>query len=88
MTSSPSALSTGLALFGLQLVSRLLTFSLNQALVRLTTPQALGVATIQFEVLLNTALFLGREGFRGALVRTANRPGASTCMLRLSVADA
>lgn len=77
MADGASALSTGLALIGLQLLSRLLTFSLNQALVRLTTPEALGLATIQFEVLLNTILFLSREGIRGALVRRAAVSGAS-----------
>ena len=55
----------------LQLGSRLVTFSLNQALLSLTTPAAFGTATIQLEPLLNTLLFLSREGIRSALVRSA-----------------
>ncbi|KAI0301226.1 Rft-1-domain-containing protein [Multifurca ochricompacta] len=53
----------------LQLFSRLFTFVLNQALVRLATPQTFGTATVQFELLLSTTLFLSREGVRTALLR-------------------
>ncbi|PLW23776.1 hypothetical protein PCASD_08724 [Puccinia coronata f. sp. avenae] len=63
-------LTTGLSLIGLQLVSRLLTFLLNQTLVRFASPEALGTASIQFEVLINTVLFFSREGVRGGLSRT------------------
>jgi oligosaccharide translocation protein RFT1 len=57
------------SLIGLQLSSRAFTFILNQALVRLATPQTFGTATIQFELLLSTTLFLSREGVRIALLR-------------------
>ena len=53
----------------LQLFSRVFTFILNQALVRLATPQTFGTATVQFELLLSTTLFLSREGVRVALLR-------------------
>ncbi|KAH8984422.1 Rft-1-domain-containing protein [Lactarius akahatsu] len=51
------------------LFSRIFTFVLNQALVRLATPQTFGTATVQFELLLSTTLFLSREGVRTALLR-------------------
>lgn len=65
---APSVLSTTLSLVGLQVASRLFSFALNQALLRSTTPQAFGLATIQLDTLLNTVLFLLREGIRGAVV--------------------
>ncbi|KAJ8087062.1 Oligosaccharide translocation protein rft1 [Marasmius tenuissimus] len=64
-----STLSSLTSLVGLQLSSRLLTFVLNQALFRLASPKAYGVAAIQFELVLSTILFLSREGVRGALLR-------------------
>ena len=54
---------------GLQVFSRLISFALNQALVRLATPDVYGTVSIQLELLLNTILFLSREGFRNALLR-------------------
>ena len=54
---------------GLQLFSRLITFALNQALVRLASPDVYGTVSIQLELVLNTILFLSREGFRNALLR-------------------
>src|SRR6266851_8361792 len=72
-TPSPTLLAASLtsisSLIGLQLSSRAFTFILNQALVRLATPQTFGTATIQFELLLSTTLFLSREGVRIALLR-------------------
>lgn len=71
---APSLLSTTLAsgstLVLLQLFSRVITFVLNQALVRLVSPQVFGTTSIQFELLLSTILFLSREGIRNALLRT------------------
>ncbi|KAH8117736.1 Rft-1-domain-containing protein [Phellopilus nigrolimitatus] len=63
------ALRTASSLMGLQLFSRLVTFALNQALVRLASPAVYGTVSIQLELLLNTILFLSREGFRNALLR-------------------
>ncbi|KAI9598702.1 Rft protein-domain-containing protein [Syncephalis fuscata] len=54
----------------LQFFSRMVTFTLNQVLVRYTTPDVLGVASIQLELLIASVLFLSREGFRCALLRT------------------
>ena len=75
--SSP-LLKTTLSLVGLQLVSRLFSFALNQLLLRSTSPQALGVATMGLEVVRDTGLFLVREGVRGAVVvRACNQTCAS-----------
>lgn len=72
-TPSPNLLAASLtsisSLVFLQLSSRVFTFVLNQALVRLATPQTFGTATVQFELLLSTTLFLSREGVRTALLR-------------------
>lgn len=57
-------------LVGLQLFSRAFTFALNQALVRVASPEVFGTATVQFELLLSTILFLSREGVRNALLRS------------------
>jgi len=54
---------------GLQLLSRLFTFALNQALFRMVSPEAFGTAAIQFELLLGTILFMSRQGVRNALLR-------------------
>jgi len=72
LTASLSSISS---LVFLQLSSRAFTFILNQALVRLATPQTFGTATVQFELLLSTTLFLSREGVRTALLR--QRKGVS-----------
>lgn len=65
-----ASLSGASYLIVLQLFSRLLTFALNQVLLRFTSPEVLGTANVQLELLLNTILFLSREGFRSALLRT------------------
>ncbi|KAL5503877.1 RFT1 [Sanghuangporus vaninii] len=64
-----AALKSASSLMGLQLLSRLVTFALNQALVRLASPDVYGTVSIQLELLLNTILFLSREGFRNTLLR-------------------
>lgn len=64
-----SAVGAASSLILLQLLSRLVTFGLNQALVRLASPEVFGTASIQFELLLSTILFLSREGFRNTLLR-------------------
>jgi oligosaccharide translocation protein RFT1 len=63
------SLGSARSLIGLQLVSRLVTFVLNQGLVRLASPQVYGTATIQFELIMSTILFLSREGVRNSLLR-------------------
>ncbi|SJL06494.1 uncharacterized protein ARMOST_09833 [Armillaria ostoyae] len=64
-----ASFGSALPLIWLQLGSRLFSFLLNQALLRMATPSAFGTAAIQFELLLNTILFLSREGVRIALLR-------------------
>ncbi|KAG6878046.1 hypothetical protein C0993_000369 [Termitomyces sp. T159_Od127] len=64
-----SSFRSASSLMGLQLFSRLFTFVLNQAMVRIAPPQAYGIAAIQFELLLSTILFLSREGVRNTLLR-------------------
>jgi oligosaccharide translocation protein RFT1 len=66
-----SSLANASSLVLLQLFSRAFTFGLNQALLRLATPQTFGTAAIQFELLLSTILFLSREGVRNALLRSS-----------------
>lgn len=73
-TAAPRFLSGVSALVLLQAASRVFTFVLNQALVRLASPAVFGTAAIQFELLLSSILFLSREGVRLALLRT---PGPS-----------
>lgn len=67
-----TALSTGKSLVLLQLLSRLLTFVLNQSLVRLAPPEVFGTAAIQFDLIYTTILFLSREGIRNALLRSSS----------------
>ncbi|KAL7282887.1 hypothetical protein ACG7TL_002302 [Trametes sanguinea] len=81
-TTGPSLLSATLAsgssLVLLQLFSRVVTFVLNQALVRLVSPQVFGTTSIQFELLLSTILFLSREGVRNALLRAPSNVASSS----------
>ncbi|GAA5980447.1 hypothetical protein JCM11641_003397 [Rhodosporidiobolus odoratus] len=78
MSTQPSnrVLSTTLSLILLQVSSRLLSFGLNQALLRSTSPEAFGLATIKFDTLIGTVLFLLREGIRGAVVRVRSSSSA------------
>lgn len=77
--------STASLLVLLQLGSRLVTFTLNQALLAYTTPAAFGTATVQLEPLLNTVLFLCREGIRGALARQSKHDVSSKQVTKLSL---
>lgn len=54
----------------LQFISRMLTFTLNQAVLKLVTVETLGIASVNLELLASTILFLSREGFRAALIRS------------------
>ncbi|KAI6043107.1 Rft protein-domain-containing protein [Pisolithus marmoratus] len=71
------SISSARSLIGLQLVSRVFTFVLNQGLVRLASPQAYGTVAVQFELLINTILFLSREGVRNSLLRVWPQQGAA-----------
>ncbi|ORX86142.1 Rft-1-domain-containing protein [Anaeromyces robustus] len=57
-------------LFLLQLFSRSITFILNQILLRFTTAKVLGIVNIKLELILETILFISREGIRMALLRS------------------
>ncbi|KAF8491180.1 Rft-1-domain-containing protein [Russula emetica] len=82
LTTPPNLLAASLtsvsSLVFLQISSRAFTFVLNQALVRLATPQTFGTATVQFELLLSTTLFLSREGVRTALLRQQKTASSSS----------
>ncbi|PCH40303.1 Rft-1-domain-containing protein [Wolfiporia cocos MD-104 SS10] len=78
------ALTSVSSLVLLQLLSRLFTFVLNQALIRIVSPQVFGTAAIQFELLLSTILFLSREGVRNALLRASDKTQETK---RAAVAD-
>jgi len=80
-----SAINTGKALVLLQLLSRLLTFTLNQVLVRLAPPSVFGTAAIQFDLVSATILFLSREGIRNALLRRDESNSTKTSNSSLAV---
>ncbi|KAG8894470.1 Oligosaccharide translocation protein rft1, partial [Tulasnella sp. 417] len=75
---SSKALGIASSLMLLQLLSRGVTFALNQALARLASPAVFGTASIQFELLSSTILFLSREGVRNALLRAKSDAGDKT----------
>ncbi|KAF9923427.1 Oligosaccharide translocation protein rft1 [Linnemannia zychae] len=52
----------------------MLTFTLNQVLLRFTSAETLGIASVQLELLLSTILFLSREGVRCAAIRVNDDP--------------
>ena len=52
---------------------RLASFLLSQLTVRFVSASAMGKASIPLELLLGTALFVGREGFRLALTKERGR---------------
>ncbi len=53
----------------LNVVQKVITFSLNNLLIRRTNPNIFGIAAVQLELFLSTLLFFSREGIRLALVR-------------------
>jgi len=57
-------------LFLLQLFSRSITFILNQILLRFTSAKVLGIVNIKLELILETILFISREGIRMSLLRS------------------
>jgi oligosaccharide translocation protein RFT1 len=77
-----ASLSSASSLVLLQFFSRICTFVLNQLLVRLASPETFGTASIQFELLLSTILFLSREGVRNALLRST--PGKESSQQLIS----
>lgn len=73
--AASAASSSASTLILLQISSRILTFVLNQLLVRLVSPSVFGLANIQLELLISTILFVSRDAFRTILIR--NEPGSS-----------
>lgn len=53
----------------ISVVQKIITFALNQIMVVSTSPEVLGQAAVQLELLLSTLLFLSREGIRLAVLR-------------------
>ncbi|GFR48693.1 hypothetical protein Agub_g10649, partial [Astrephomene gubernaculifera] len=58
-----------LALLASQIGTRLVTFIINLLIARHLSPEAYGLASIQFHLLTTTALFISREGFRRGCLR-------------------
>ncbi|WVQ78055.1 hypothetical protein IAT38_000136 [Cryptococcus sp. DSM 104549] len=77
-TTSSNPLTTARSLVLLQLLSRLLTFTLNQTLLRLASPSVFGTAAIQFDLVCSSILFLSREGIRNALLRRNGSEGGDS----------
>ncbi|KAJ2910113.1 Oligosaccharide translocation protein rft1, partial [Coemansia aciculifera] len=67
--AADSAFAGAQYLMGLQLFVKLATFSMNAVVFYLAGQVAFGVASVRFELLLSTILFLSREGMRSALLR-------------------
>jgi len=75
---APSLFASARLFVLLQLGSRLCTFTLNQFLVRLTSPEVFGAATIQFELLLGLVLTAAREGVRCVALRQGQEKDNAT----------
>ncbi|KDN36440.1 hypothetical protein RSAG8_10832, partial [Rhizoctonia solani AG-8 WAC10335] len=78
------SVNSAYSLIGLQVISRLATFTLNQLLLRLASPTVFGTAAIQLDLLLSTVLFLSREGVRNTLLRIPQGLSGSTKILNVS----
>ena len=62
------------ALLALQMGVRLVTFVLNQLLVRTASPAVFGAANVQLELVLSIVLALARDGVRSCLLYTSPSP--------------
>ena len=71
-TSSSSIASIARSYAIVSLLQKLITFSLNQVLLRYTNPAVFGKATIQFELFLSSILFVSREGIRLSILRESS----------------
>ena len=61
----------------ISIVQKIITFALNQIMVLSTSPEVLGQAAVQLELLLSTLLFLSREGIRLSTLRQSVGSSAS-----------
>lgn len=77
-TTLSSTLTSAKSLIALQLLSRLITFSLNQSLIRIASPKVFGTAAVQFDLVRDTVLFLSREGVRAVVVRVPGEKRTTT----------
>ena len=69
MGVSERILSGAGALLSFQLLSRVITFALNQLLLRFIEPSAFGIVHVQLEFFSSMALFIAREPVRNAVSR-------------------
>lgn len=70
---APKTLASARALLLLQVGVRLVTFVLNQLLVRTTTPAVFGAANVQLELVLSVVLALARDGVRATVMRRRDK---------------
>ena len=61
----------------LYFATRLLSLVLNQSLFRFITPDTFGIASVQFELIYATIMFLSREGIRLATLRSGIKQSSS-----------
>lgn len=87
-TAAAGAASSASTLILLQICSRILTFVLNQLLVRLVSPSVFGLANIQLELLISTILFLSRDAFRTILIRNECLATSSSTMGQVKISGA
>lgn len=66
-------LASARALLLLQVGVRLVTFALNQLLVRTTSPAVFGAANVQLELVLSIVLALARDGVRATVMRRRDK---------------
>eukprot|EP00877_Chromochloris_zofingiensis_P005176 jgi/Chrzof1/1465/Cz10g08270.t1 len=77
--SSPEYLNVLASGFGKllasQVLTRLITFSMNLLVARHLTPEAYGLASVQFHLITTTILLVSREGFRRGCMRARETTG-------------
>lgn len=80
-TEEQSTVATRAAAYGTLcgILLKVVSFVLSQITLRLVDPTVLGKASIRLDLMLSTVLFLGREGFRLALIKstTTSSKGSS-----------
>ena len=66
------------------ILQKAITFTLNQIIYRNSNPIILGKATVEFELFLNSMLFLSREGIRLIVLRSNNNSKDIQSIINLS----
>ncbi|WFD21680.1 Oligosaccharide translocation protein rft1 [Malassezia equina] len=80
--------SSARALLLLQIGVRLLTFVLNQLLIRTVNPAVFGAANVQLELVLSVVVSLARDGVRAAILRrqaTLSTPATARALHNLAL---